>query len=186
MFSKMIDFINYFFGFVVVMSVIVYKIGFDPIYSDYIVLIIIVSAFLYMSAVVLLIRFIRFIQRSMIKEFKNEEEIRAKFGNKVEIIGKETIIFAKRENGCINELEKPSNEFYEKLKIIILDTGIRLKANVYIIGKHEITSGQAQDTGRRINREVVSKNGSVRKQKFAVMYRDFNANLEVLYYKIIK
>ena len=74
----------------------------------------------------------------------------------------------------------------KKLKIIILDTGIRLKANVYIIGKHEITSGQAQDTGRRINREVVSKNGSVRKQKFAVMYRDFNANLEVLYYKIIK
>lgn len=186
MFSKMIDFINYFFGFVVVMSVVVYKIGFDPIYSDYIILIIIVSAFLYMSAVVLLIRFIRFIQRRMIKEFKNEEEIRAKFSNKVEIIGKEIITFAKRESGYINKLEKPSNEFYEKLKIIILDTGIRLKANIYIIGKHEITSGQVQDTGRRIKREVISKNGSVRNQKFAVMYRDFNANLEVLYYKIIK
>lgn len=30
MFSKMIDFVNYSFGFVVVMSVVVYKIGFDP------------------------------------------------------------------------------------------------------------------------------------------------------------
>ena len=186
MFSKMIDFVNYSFGFVVVMSVVVYKIGFDPRYSDYIILIIIVSAFLYMSIVVLLIRFVRFIQRSMIKEFKNEEEIRTKFGNKVETVGKEIITFAARESGYINELEKPSNEFYKKLKIIILDTGIRLKANIYIIEKYEITSGQSQDTGRRVKCEVVSKNSSVRKQKFAVMYRDFNANLEVLYYKIIK
>lgn len=108
--------------------------------------------------------------REQIRLYESEESIKNAHGDN--IIKISTEIFDERDENCFEhevELYKEDCKMmYSNLEKMVLQKGIELNANAHIVSDYSVEKEKV-DTGEREVREVVSKNGRVSKQKFAVM-----------------